>query len=157
AVRAPEAPGSQARFFDAITALVFALTRNRVPGILFMDDAQWLDDASLELLAFLVRRLRRVPLCLLLAWRGEEIADDHPLRRLYADARRAQYAEWIELTRLERGPVQELIDSAAARGVPINAALAERLYQESEGSHFSWSNISSYWSAKAHCPKMKIC
>jgi DNA-binding SARP family transcriptional activator len=136
AVRAPEAPGSQARFFDAITALVFALTRNRVPGILFMDDAQWLDDASLELLAFLVRRLRRVPLCLLLAWRGEEIADDHPLRRLYADARRAQYAEWIELTRLERGPVQELIDSAAARGVPINAALAERLYQESEGQPF---------------------
>jgi DNA-binding SARP family transcriptional activator len=134
--RTLEVPGSQARFFDAVTALVFALTRNQVPGVLCIDDAQWLDDASLELLAFFIRRLRHTPLCLLLAWRGEEIPNDHSLRRLYADALREQYALLVELTHLPRASAEALIAAASARGVPINAALAERLYQESEGQPF---------------------
>lgn len=133
---ASDAPGSQARFFDAVAEVLLALTRNRMPGVLFFDDAQWLDDASLELLAFLIRRLRHARFCLLLTWRGEEIQAAHPLRRLYADAQREQRAVLISLTRLEREPVQELVLAAAARGVPVNAVLAEQLYQESEGLPF---------------------
>jgi len=131
-----DAPGSRARFFDAVAEVMLALTRNRAPGILFFDDAQWLDDASLELLAFLIRRLRHAPVCLLLTWRGEELETAHPLRRLCADAQREQRAALISLTRLEREPVQELVNVAAARGVPVNVVLAEQLYRESEGLPF---------------------
>ena len=131
-----DAPGSQARFLDAVAEMIAALLRGRAPGIFFVDDAQWLDDASVELLAFVVRRLRHTPLCLVLAWRVQEIAPDHPLRRLYADAAREQYAQAIELNRLSRTSAQKLIDAVAARGVAINAELAERLYQESEGQPF---------------------
>jgi predicted ATPase len=131
-----DAPGSQARFFDAVTELVLALTRQRDAGVLFVDDVQWLDDASLELLAYLIRRLRHTALCVLLTWRGEELENDHVLRRLYADARREHHAMLLDLKRLPREPAQELMQVAAARGVPINAALAERLYRESEGQPF---------------------
>lgn len=133
---ANDAPGSQARFFDAVTALALALTRQRAAGVLFVDDAQWLDDASLELLAYLIRRLRHTALCVLLTWRGEELENDHVLRRLYADARREHHAVLLDLKRLPREPAHELMQVAAARGVPINAALAERLYRESEGQPF---------------------
>jgi len=133
---ANDAPGSQARFFDAVTELTLALTRQRAAGVLFVDDAQWLDDASLELLAYLIRRLRHTALCVLLTWRGEELENDHVLRRLYADARREHHAVLLDLKRLPREPAQELMQVAAARGAPINAALAERLYRESEGQPF---------------------
>ncbi len=131
-----DALGSQARFFDAVTELILALTRQRAPGILFIDDAQWLDDASLELFAFLTRRLRHAPLFALLTWRNEEIANDHLLRQLYAQAARDHYAHAIDLKRLERASVQTLLDAAGARGVTLNVQVAEQLYRESEGQPF---------------------
>ncbi len=131
-----DAPGSQTRFFDAVAEFILTLARGARPGVLWIDNAQWLDDASLELLAFLIRRLRHVPLFVLLAWRGQEISNDHPLRVLYADAVREQYAQLLELNRLPRASAQELMDAVAARGVPIDAALSERLYRESEGQPF---------------------
>jgi predicted ATPase len=133
---APEGPGAQARFFEAVTQVILALTRNGATGVLFLDDAQWLDDASLDLLAFLIRRLNTAPLFILLTWRVEEIARDHPLRQLYADALREERAQLIGLSRLERAQAQRLIQVAAARGAPIDASLAERLYRDSEGQPF---------------------
>ncbi|HZQ07881.1 MAG TPA: AAA family ATPase [Anaerolineae bacterium] len=132
----PEGPGSQARFFDAVTQVILALTHNGNPGVLFLDDAQWLDDASLDLLAFLIRRLRTAPLCILFTWRTEEVGNDHALRRLYADALREQRALLISLPRLERSQVQTLVDAAAERGAPITPALADQLYTDSEGQPF---------------------
>jgi predicted ATPase len=70
------------------------------------------------------------------AWRGEEIAADHALRQLYADALREERAQLIALSRLERAQAQTLIQVATERGAPIDAALAERLYRESEGQPF---------------------
>lgn len=138
----PDEPGAQARFLDAITQAILALThdsapaRQDAPGVLFLDDVQWLDEASLDLLAFLVRRLPEAPLCILLAWRTEEVASDHALRRLYADELRRERAELISLARLAQTDVQTLVNVAAQRGAPIHPALAERLYRESEGQPF---------------------
>lgn len=133
---AMEDVGAQARFLDAVTQLFLTLTQNGAPGVFLCDDAQWLDEASLELLAFLVRRLKNSPLCILLTWRGEEIAPNHPLRRLYADELRHERAQLISLTRLAPADAQALIQVATARGAVIDASLAKRLYDESEGQPF---------------------
>ena len=133
---AMEDVGAQARFLDAVTQLFLTLTQNGAPGVFLCDDAQWLDEASLELLAFLIRRLKNSPLCILLTWRGEEIAPNHPLRRLYADELRHERAQLISLTRLAPADAQALIQIAAARGAAIDAALAKRLERESEGQPF---------------------
>lgn len=103
---------------------------------MFFDDAQWLDDGSLALLAFLIRRLHSAPLCLLLTWRGEEIPNPHPLRRLYADEARHAHAQLLSLTRLTQPDAQSLIQIATQRGAVIDNALAQRLYRESEGQPF---------------------
>lgn len=136
------AVGAQARFFDAVVQVILRLThkdeaqQGTAAGVLFVDDAQWLDEASLDLLAFLVRRLKNAPLCILLTWRGEEIARDHALRRLYADALREEQAHLVALTRLAQNDVQALVDVATERGAPISATLAAQLYRESEGQPF---------------------
>ncbi len=131
-----EGAGAQARFLDAITQIIVTLLSNGAPGILFFDDAQWLDEASLDLLAFLIRRLRHTPLCLVLTWRTEEIANDHPLRRLYADALREERAHLVSLARLTPQQAQALIQVATQRGAPLTQDIAERLVRESEGQPF---------------------
>lgn len=133
-----DAVGAQSRFFDAVVQVMLRLLENKggAPGVLFIDDAQWLDTASLELLSFFFRRLKNEPLCILLTWRGEELAREHSLRRLYADALREERAHLISLTRLGEDEVQALVDVAAERGALITPALGSRLYRESEGQPF---------------------
>lgn len=138
----PDEPGAQTRFLDAIAQVILAFAhdgtsvRQDASGVLFLDDAQWLDEASLDLLSFLIRRLSDAPLCILLTWRTEEVGSDHALRRLYADELRRERAELISLSRLAQTDVQTLVNVAAQRGAPIHPALAERLYRESEGQPF---------------------
>jgi predicted ATPase len=50
------------------------------PLVLVVDDAQWADHASLDLLRFLGRRIEGLPLGLVLSYRDEELPPGHPLR-----------------------------------------------------------------------------
>ena len=92
-----EGPGAQSRFFEAIHQLLLALGGGPPPGLLFLDDLHWADEASLDLLAYLVRRLRGRPLCLLVAWRGEQVPPGHRLRALLAEAQRANLVTLLPL------------------------------------------------------------
>jgi len=147
-----EGLGAQARFFDAVTQVVLTLTHNSSASVLFLDDAQWLDEASLDLLAFLIRRLRNAPLCILLTWRGEEVAGDHALRRVYADALREERAQLLSLARLAPDAVQALVAVATQRGAPINSVLAERLARESEGQPFFLIETLKFIEREGHLP-----
>jgi DNA-binding SARP family transcriptional activator/tetratricopeptide (TPR) repeat protein len=123
-------PDARRRFFEAVADLLLAACAGAAAGVLFVDDAHWADSASLDLLAFLARRLRGRPALLLLTWRDEEVPSGHPLRALIADARRVGTAELLALRGLDAAAVAEL---ARAHATPVAPALVERLYQESEG------------------------
>ena len=45
-----------------------------------VEDAHWADEATLDLLVFLGRRLERTPVLLLVTYRDDELGADHPLR-----------------------------------------------------------------------------
>ncbi|MGH2524005.1 MAG: AAA family ATPase, partial [Anaerolineales bacterium] len=81
--------GAQSRFFEGVSQLLFALCQGEAPGVLFFDDLHWADEASLDLLTYLARRLRGLRprrTCLLAAWRGEQVPARHRLRHLLAEA-----------------------------------------------------------------------
>ena len=61
---------SQARLFSAVSQLVSRIAR-RKPILWVIDDAQWLGDDALELLAYILRRNTDTPLCVVLAERPE--------------------------------------------------------------------------------------
>src|SRR5918996_5668878 len=69
---APAALGDERyRSHRAVRALLEKLAGTR-PLILALDDMQWADDASLELLAHLLRRRPRAPVLLALAFRDRQ-------------------------------------------------------------------------------------
>jgi ATP/maltotriose-dependent transcriptional regulator MalT len=62
--------------FDAFLA---ALAAPPNPTVVVLEDLQWADEATLDLLRFVARRLEDLP-CLVLATHRDDLAPDHPLR-----------------------------------------------------------------------------
>jgi DNA-binding SARP family transcriptional activator/lipopolysaccharide biosynthesis regulator YciM len=122
------APGAQSRFFEGVCRVLLAVCEGPSPGVLFIDDAHWADASSLDLLAYLVRRLRP-GLCVVLTWRGEQVPADHRLHGLVMEAQQARAATVLRLSRLSRAAVEELVRSV----VGDEDGLGERLYDETEG------------------------
>jgi predicted ATPase len=52
-----DGPGAQARFFEGLRQVMHHLLEGSSSGILFLDDLQWADSASLDWLTYLSRRL----------------------------------------------------------------------------------------------------
>lgn len=129
-------PVARGQFFEGISQTIFALTRNHHPGILFLDDLQWADSASLELLAYLVQRLRGRSLCILATWRTEHVAAIEPLRQMVAQAQRAQHASLITLTRLTPIAITQLVASIVGDAATITQQISTRLHTETEGLPF---------------------
>src|SRR5205085_10465585 len=116
----PAAPldslGAQSRFFEGLRQVLLAVCKNSSSsgwhlGILFFDDVHWADGASLELLSYMMRRLREQPLCLLLTWRSKNLSGDSRLNHLMAEAQRSGTSTILSLSRLSQSAVKELVRS----------------------------------------------
>jgi DNA-binding NarL/FixJ family response regulator len=71
------ADASREQLFDAL------LTELCEPGplpVVVIEDVHWADEATLDLLGFLARRIREIPVLLIVSYRNDELADSHPLR-----------------------------------------------------------------------------
>ena len=85
----PAPASDRATLFEAIRS-VLALAAAAQPLALFLDDLQWSDDATLDLLPALARSLEAEPVLILAAYRSDEVPRGHPVRRLRSDLRRAR-------------------------------------------------------------------
>jgi len=126
-----DTPGARSRFFDGVVrtllaALGGASAEDSPSGILFVDDLQWADEASLDLLNYLAHRLKGRPLLMIAAWREELAPEDHRLRGLLSGAEDS--LALVQLSRLDETAVEEL---ASRGGAP--PGLGGRLYRETEG------------------------
>ena len=101
--------------------------------MLFFDDMHWADAASLDLLAYLVRRLRGQPLFILAAWRSDEGPAVSRLRGLVAEAQRADIGTALALKRLALADVLDMVRDLSAAGTALPDGIAGRLYHETEG------------------------
>src|SRR4029079_11128389 len=61
------------------------------PHVVVLDDLQWSDDATLDLLAGLAEPLTNLLLVVLAAYRSDGLPRDHALRQLRHDLRRGGY------------------------------------------------------------------
>jgi DNA-binding SARP family transcriptional activator len=125
-----DSEAAQVRFYEAVAELL-QHSAGPEPAMLCVDDAHWADESSLALLAYLAHRLRGRALLLAASWRPEEVVQDHPVRRLVADAQRTGRASVIEIGRLSGEDVAQLVTSTGR-----SDALGERLYVESGGLPF---------------------
>jgi len=116
----------QDRFMNGLVQVLGALAGGDRPGALFFDDLQWADEASLELIAYLMRRGPTPPPFVLVTWRRDTSADDQRLRAWIASLPPAS-AEIASLSPLTTQDVAELVGSIKS------SAPAEKLYQETDG------------------------
>src|SRR5262249_20567640 len=61
------------------------LAQHPLPTIMVFEDLHWADEATLDLVKFLARRIHNVPVLLILTYRDEELGRDHPLRLVLGD------------------------------------------------------------------------
>ena len=124
-------PEARARLLEGVAAVLSAACRGPVPGVVFVDDVHAADEATLDVLAYLGRRLPGRSLLLLVGWRSEGVPPGHRLRRLAVDLARAEAATIVRLARLDEDEVARLV--RAAHSDREEPDLERRLYLESEG------------------------
>ena len=133
----PEA--RQARLSRAVGQLLEAATGGR-PSILMVDDIQWADDASAQVLHYLARHAAQRPVLVIYAYRGEDVDSDERLARLVESLRRDTDARRLPLARLGYADTERLV-AALADANPGAPGLAERLHRETEGNPFFLMSI----------------
>lgn len=82
------------------------------PTVLVIEDVHWADDATLDAVAFLGRRIAALPAMLVLTYRAGEVAADHPLHAALAASRSAT-AQYVQLAPLSRSAVATLAGERA--------------------------------------------
>lgn len=125
---ASDGPGAHGRLVRDIADGLVQLAAGARPGVLWIDDVQWLDGASLEALAYLQRRLDAGRTLLLLAWRAEDLDGD---ARAFADRlSTGPSVATIHLDRLTANDVANLVASSAST---VDEDAVDRLFEASEG------------------------
>ena len=126
-----EATQGQPRLFEALLTLLDQLGREQ-PFALVLEDIHWADRSTRGFLVFLARSLWTERVLVIATYRSDELHRRHPLRPLLAELERDPRARRIELTRLTRDELADLLEDIL--GGPPDAELVERLYARSEGN-----------------------
>ena len=110
--------------YETVGAVYELLARSLRPTVLVIEDAHWADEATLDLIRFLGRRIDRTHAILVVTFRDDEVAGDHPLRVALGDLP-SGLVERIRLSPLSMEAVAELAGDDA-----------EHLWKVSEGNPF---------------------
>lgn len=121
---------SRDRLFAAFLAEISAPAAFTV---VVMEDLHWADEATVDLLSFLGRRLSRVPALLLATYRDEELGDGHPLRVTLGDLATQRATRRMRVPPLSPDAVRAL---AGPRGMD-----GEELFRVTGGNPFYVTEI----------------
>jgi len=83
------------------------------PAVLVIEDVHWADDATLDALRYLIRRIGSLPAVLVLTYRDDELSRDHPLTGLLGQAARSDEVRRLPLRRLTADAVRKLSADSA--------------------------------------------
>ncbi|WP_437574029.1 AAA family ATPase [Sorangium sp. So ce887] len=135
----PELPAVEARhrFHATLQRFVAACVQKEHPMVLFIDDLQWADAGSLQLLEQLVTYAEAEHLLLIGAYRDNEIGPAHPLSLMLADARkRGALVTDIVLAPLSPSDVGALVAGAVHAPAAQVEPLARLIYEKTGGNPF---------------------
>ncbi len=120
----------QFRLFETLSAVICALAR-RAPLVLMLDDLQWADGQSLDVLCYLLEKGMRDSLLIIGAARTEELGGK--LERVRHQAARLGRLEEIHLERLSEQELHELVEKLADE-LEVSSDFGGHLYRESMGN-----------------------
>jgi tetratricopeptide (TPR) repeat protein len=120
-----DAGGSRLRLFRKVRD---ALSGS--PMLLVLEDVHWADEATLDILRYLGRRLAGAELMILATFRSEELSRDHPLTVVLGDLATLPGVIRMQLPPLSAAGVRQLLDAA---GSDLDA---RAIFQRTSGNPF---------------------
>ena len=129
-----EATQAKLRMFEAILLLLRDAARDRAL-LLILEDLQWADPGTRELLDYMTRRLRSTNVLVLATYRMDEMHRKHPLVPTIQGWRRSGNAEFIELQALSPAAVADMV-RAIFEEHEVSDEFRDFLHERSEGNPF---------------------
>ncbi|HUF82006.1 MAG TPA: AAA family ATPase [Burkholderiales bacterium] len=128
-----QASSSTASVPDFLPALLDAVRSEDRPVLMIVEDAHWADEASLELLRLIGRRIHTLPALLVVTFRDDEIGPVHPLRRVLGGLATTLAVSQVPLSPLSQEGVRRL-----AADVPVDV---EALHRQTGGNPFFTTEV----------------
>lgn len=113
---------------EVFRAFLAQLSESPVPIVAAFEDAHWADEATLDLLRFVGRRIETTRSLLIVTYRDDEVGPNHPLRVVVGDLATSLAVRRLALPRLSKGAVALLAQTSAHDSV--------ELYQLTGGNPF---------------------
>ncbi|GAC1368118.1 MAG: hypothetical protein NVSMB44_34320 [Ktedonobacteraceae bacterium] len=137
-------PAEQARFrfYEAVGTLLASIGSAHAL-ILVLDDLQWADSTSLDLLCHILRRYGYANILLLGAYRNSEIDQSPALARTIAELLHQRVLTTIELGPLSAGEIDAL--GECELGASLTPAASLNLFKQSEGNPFYAEELLHSW------------
>jgi len=128
---------SQNRFNLVFQNFIGVFTQQAHPLVIFLDDLQWADAGSLNLLRILMTDPASRYLLMIGAYRDNEVSQAHPLVAALDDIRKAQtLVQQIELGPLDLACVNELVADTLYCAPARSRPLAQLLLRKTAGNPF---------------------
>lgn len=129
-----EQGGDRFRIYDAFVDLLSGAPQWDV-RLAAVEDLHWADEASLELFAYLARRLPEGGVALIGSYRSDELHRTHPLQPVLVGMERARTAEVVRLGPLDREGSDRVVRATlGTRAVPPD--LLETIWERCQGNTF---------------------
>ncbi|MBE9115180.1 AAA family ATPase [Lusitaniella coriacea LEGE 07157] len=128
---------AQNRFNLLFSKFIRVFTKKEHPLAIFLDDLQWADLASLELMKLLVKEDSTGYLLLIGAYRDNEVDPTHPLMLALHEIERTEaILTRITLAPLSQSGVNQLVADTLSCSYEQAVPLTEQVYQKTQGNPF---------------------
>lgn len=126
--------------FEHMRAFLMSLSRSR-PLVLAIEDLQWADPASLELLRYLARGVSSIPLMIVVTYRTDQLESSRPLFPLLPHLIREAEPERISLGPFSDDDVRAFVRQSVRLELSEEDRLIAYLQSRAEGNPFYISEL----------------
>jgi predicted ATPase/signal transduction histidine kinase len=128
---------SQNRFNMVFQNFIGVFAQKEHPLVLFLDDLQWIDLASLNLIKNLITEPQTQYLYIIGAYRDEEVSGSHPLMLSLDEIKKTGFdVKNVSLSPLQESHVNRLIAETLNRGIKETQELTGLIYKKTGGNPF---------------------
>ncbi len=125
----------QLRLWEAARELLTNVAEG-TPLLIVLDDLQWSDGSSCELLAYLARRIYGHSILIIGTCRDKELPENHALRPLLTDLRRERVIETVSLEPLSDEQIATLVTQIAQPTASLPEPIVEVIQDRAAGNPF---------------------
>jgi histidine kinase len=126
----------QKRFIETFAHFVGVFCQQAHPVLLFLDDLQWADSASLKLIELLIGGRNEFHLLIVAAYRDNEVSPAHPLMLCLDEIGKKKTIQTISLKPLNRTDTHQLIVDTLLRDDQQTDELTDLIHKKTNGNPF---------------------